>query len=297
MTGNLLYLDSLKHAQFGKSILPMFIVEKRMDHNFPLHHHNFAELSLVIEGTGTEIINGKPHPFRRGTLTFLLPHHLHEIILDHPNVHKYNCMFELSQLFFRPSGHDLCNSLIKTSHGRPTQYDLNENQTEYMIGLFQSMKQEYENHFLFKDSALHAKLLEALVFLLRLSPLHADAGPSPGSGEGEELIQKLLQLLHTHFSEDITLSGVARELQMNAAYINRVFKRHVGQSFKDYLHALRIARATSLLVCTSLSILDISNEVGYSQMRTMNRAFKGIMGMTPSDYRDMYRSDRQEFTS
>lgn len=289
MIGYPMYQDSLKHAQFGKSKLPMFVVEKRMDANLPLHHHNFAVLSLVIEGTGINILNGKPYPFRRGTLTFLLPHQLHEIILDHPNVHIFNCMFELSQLFLRPSTCDLGNSLLQITHGIPSQCDLNEYQTEYMIGLFQSMKQEYENHYLFKDTALYAKLLETLVFLLRLLPLRTDASPSPRPGEGKELIQKLLQHLHSYFSKDITLSGVAREFQMNASYINRVFKRHVGQSFQDYLHALRTARVTSLLVSTPLSILDISTVVGYSQIRTMIRAFKRIMGMPPSDYRNMHR--------
>jgi AraC-like DNA-binding protein len=268
--------------------MPIFIVEKWMDYSFPLHYHNFAELSLVVEGTGTEILNGNPHRFRRGTITFLLPHHMHEIVLDHPNVHKYNCMFDLSLLFLNLSDCDLTNRLLKIGSELPAQYDLNEGQTEYMIRLFHSMKQEYENDDFAKDTVLRSKLMEALAYLMRILLTRAITDPDSGSGEGRGMVQQLLQYLHTHYQEDISLVIVAKHFNWNASYISRVFKQHVGQTFTDYLHSLRIARATSLLASTTMRIMDISVEVGFDQVRTMSRVFKELMGVTPREFRNRY---------
>ncbi|MDF2714719.1 MAG: AraC family transcriptional regulator, partial [Paenibacillus sp.] len=130
-----MYQDSLTHEQFGKSRLPMFIVKGHITHNIPLHHHNFAELSLVVEGSGTEIINGKPHPFRKGSVSFLLPHHIHEVQLNSPTAIKYNCMFDLNLLFLSPSDRDLANALLKTGLQYPSHYDLDEDQASHMCRL------------------------------------------------------------------------------------------------------------------------------------------------------------------
>lgn len=283
-----LYQDILTHDHFGKSKMPIFIVEKWMGHSFPLHHHNFAELSLVVEGTGTEILNGNPHRFRRGTVTFLLPHHIHEIVLDHPKVHKYNCMFELSLLFLNPFDRDLTNRLLRIGSELPAQFDLDEGQTEYMISLFHSMKQEYENDDFAKDTVLRSKLMETLAYLMRILPNKAITHPDSGSGEGCSMVQKLLHHLHTHYQEPISLAIVAKQFNWNASYISRVFKQHIGQSFTDYLHSLRITRATSLLASTTMSIMDISVEVGFDHVRTMSRVFKELMGVTPKEYRNRY---------
>ncbi|MDF2652112.1 MAG: DNA-binding response regulator, partial [Paenibacillus sp.] len=94
--------------------------------------------------------------------------------------------------------------------------------------------------------------------------------------------------LHTHYQEDISLVIVAKHFNWNASYISRVFKQHVGQTFTDYLHSLRIARATSLLASTTMRIMDISVEVGFDQVRTMSRVFKELMGVTPREFRNRY---------
>ncbi|WP_176706539.1 AraC family transcriptional regulator [Paenibacillus hemerocallicola] len=279
------YQDSLTHEQFGKSRLPMFVVKSSLSCSYPLHHHNFAELSLVVEGNGTEIVNGKPHLFRKGTVSFLLPHHIHEIRLNSASVVKYNCMFDLNLLFLSPSDRDLANALLKTGMEYPSHYDLDEEQTTHMAKLLESMKREYEDDGFAKESALRSKLMEALLFLLRTPRTTPFASSATVLIETRNHIEEILHFLHVHYQEEITLSLLAERFNRNASYISRAFKQLVGQTLTEYLHTLRVTRAASLLATTSMSITDIAMDVGFDHTRSFTRAFKDVKGTTPKQFR------------
>lgn len=283
------YHDSLTHQQYGKSRLPLFIVQNILKHHYPLHHHNFAELSLVIEGTGTEIVNGNPHLFRKGTVTFLLPHHIHEVRLNSSFAFKYNCMFDLNLLFLSPSDRELSAALLKTGLEYPSHYDLNEEQCAHMAGLLELMRQEYINDSFGKDSLLRSKLLEAFVFLLRTSsfPERYKSSSIP-SKSGVSLTENILHYLHIHYQEEISLTGLAKQFQVNSSYLSRIFKQSAGKTLTEYLHSLRVSRAASLLATTAMSITDIALEVGFDHTRTLTRTFKEAHGTTPKQYRSMF---------
>ncbi|TNJ64175.1 helix-turn-helix domain-containing protein [Paenibacillus hemerocallicola] len=280
--------DALNHDLYGKSRLPLFIMEKHMLHHYPLHHHNFAELSLVVDGTGTEILNGTPHRFKRGTVSLLLPHHIHEIRLDNPPVHKYNCMFDIHLLFLSSSDQEFGNYLLQTGRQLPSHYDLNEEQTVYMIDWFESMKLEYESTRFAKETSLRSKLLEALVFLTRT--LYDSSEPGASTVQSQSNVLELLDYMHLHYNEELSLTNLADHYNWNASYVSRLFKQQVGQTFIHYLHSLRVGRAASLLATTDMDIVDISVEVGFDHARTLRRAFKKLKGMTPKQYRDKVRS-------
>ena len=57
----------------------------------------------------------------------------------------------------------------------------------------------------------------------------------------------------------------------------------IGQSPQDFLIRYRMSKATSLLTSTSLSIGDISVQVGYPNQLHFSRAFRNIYGMSPSN--------------
>jgi AraC-like DNA-binding protein len=270
----------------------MFVVKSALSCNYPLHHHNFAELSLVVDGNGTEIVNGKPHLFRKGTVSFLLPHHIHEIRLNSASVVKYNCMFDLNLLFLSSSDRELANALLKTGMEYPSHYDLDEEQATHMAKLLESMKREYEDDGFAKESALRSKLMEALLFLLRIPRTTPFASSASVLIETRNHIEEILHFLHVHYQEEITLSLLAERFSRNASYISRAFKQLVGQTLTEYLHTLRVTRAASLLATTSMSITDIAMDVGFDHTRSFTRAFKDVKGTTPKQFRAVHGQRR-----
>lgn len=90
----------------------------------------------------------------------------------------------------------------------------------------------------------------------------------------------------THnFKDDITLDIVAEELHLSKYYVSRLINNRLKQNFNEYINNLRISEACNLLRETDTKIADISEDVGFGTIRSFNRAFKLIMGMSPAEYR------------
>ena len=87
----------------------------------------------------------------------------------------------------------------------------------------------------------------------------------------------------------LCLASIAGELQRSASYISRVFKAQTGRSLVDYINEIRIAKAKELLRRRPNEPQEsIAEQVGISNIRTFQRLFKKIEGITPGRYRETY---------
>ena len=110
---------------------------------------------------------------------------------------------------------------------------------------------------------------------------------SSGAGEQREErpIHGITRYLQEHLAEEVSLSVLAEEFHLSAQYISQLFKNEIGVGFLAYLTNIRMERAKQLLLSTSLSIAEVSEQSGYSDYRVFTKVFKKAEGITPSQYR------------
>ena len=110
---------------------------------------------------------------------------------------------------------------------------------------------------------------------------------SSGGGEQREErpIHGITRYLQEHLAEEVSLSVLAEEFHLSAQYISQLFKNEIGVGFLAYLTNIRMERAKQLLLSTSLSIAEVSEQSGYSDYRVFTKVFKKSEGITPSQYR------------
>ena len=89
-----------------------------------------------------------------------------------------------------------------------------------------------------------------------------------------------------HLSEDITLGDLARAACTSTYYICKLFKRHVGVNFTEYVSRLRVEKAKELLAKPHLRISEIAFEVGFQSLTHFNRTFRSVTGEAPTAYRE-----------
>lgn len=92
-----------------------------------------------------------------------------------------------------------------------------------------------------------------------------------------------------HCDQPLRLEDVSDHVGFNATYFSTFFKKETGQGFADYLAGVRIERAKGLLVRDDLSVMDVCEQVGYKDLKYFSRLFKKVTGISPSDYRKLYR--------
>ena len=110
---------------------------------------------------------------------------------------------------------------------------------------------------------------------------------SSGAGEQREErpIHGVTRSLQAHQAEEVSLSVLAEEFHLSAQYISQLFKNEIGVGFLTYLTNIRMERAKQLLLSTSLSIAEVSEQSGYGDYRVFTKVFKKAEGITPSQYR------------
>lgn len=286
------YQDTMADVSIKKSEFPFKVSINTLFETYPLHHHDFMELSLVLSGHGFEIVNGRKHTLRPGTVSILLPHHIHEIHRDSDApLQLYCCMFDMSLLFETAIDSMVGNYMLKTGTQIPSYFQLDAHQATKLQAILDGVSREYEGEDLFQYALVRSRLLQALVLILRSCfPDESDEAGSPADDqvarpETTDKITKIVQYLHLHYRDPINLNMLAEQFRLSRPYISRLFKLQTGQNFTDYVHTLRIHRALSLLATTDMSILDISTDVGFEHSSTFNRVFKKVMGITAQAYR------------
>ncbi len=88
-----------------------------------------------------------------------------------------------------------------------------------------------------------------------------------------------------NLSEKITLATAARIAGLEYTYFSALFHNQVGVCFGDWLRYLRVNRAQVLIRAGIAPIASVSEATGFSNLRTFQRAFLRMTGLTPREFR------------
>ena len=100
------------------------------------------------------------------------------------------------------------------------------------------------------------------------------------------MINKMLQYIHVNIENHLSLERLARDLNISVGYASDCFKKHMGISVMRYVQKVKIDRAKTLLLSTDKSILYIGILLGFYDQSHFSRAFKAIVGVSPTVYRN-----------
>ena len=100
---------------------------------------------------------------------------------------------------------------------------------------------------------------------------------------------RALSFLEEHYERQIQLSDVAESANVSSAYLSRLFSEHLGISFVEHLTGLRIERAEQLIRENRMTIKEVAITVGYQDPNYFSKAFRKMVGMSPSMYAERSR--------
>lgn len=106
------------------------------------------------------------------------------------------------------------------------------------------------------------------------------------------IINEVKELLAKSRNTPITLAQVAWHVQWSEEHLARVFRKETGMTVMDYLRFMRIDSARVQLLGTSQTISLIADGLGFSSISSFCRAFKAVVGQTPSQYRESHSGER-----
>jgi two-component system response regulator YesN len=107
------------------------------------------------------------------------------------------------------------------------------------------------------------------------------------TNENPTVQKKAIDFIYTNYNDsELSLNTIAKQLHVSESYLTRIIKNKTNMSFSDLLTKIRMEKAISLLLSNSnLTVLEISDRIGYKSQHYFSKVFKAYTGMTPTDYK------------
>ncbi|WP_435132829.1 AraC family transcriptional regulator [Formosa sp. A9] len=108
--------------------------------------------------------------------------------------------------------------------------------------------------------------------------------------EFSKKIMTIKEYVEKNYHTKISLNEISELVNMSPSSFNRFIKKRTGKTFINYINDFRIISATKYLIDTDLTISEISFKCGFNNIANFNRVFKRNKHITPSEFRQEYRS-------
>lgn len=100
----------------------------------------------------------------------------------------------------------------------------------------------------------------------------------------DEIITKAKAYIHSHLTDGLRIDSIAREVNLSTSYFAIYFKQKTGVNLRDYILQVKMEYARKALLSPDASVTEIAYRLGYQDYRSFSRAFKNLIGITPSDF-------------
>lgn len=233
------------------------------DFFFVAHMHRHPELIYVEAGEILIQTDGRTETIRTGEFALILPNRIHAYSTPAHSM-VYVCIFSDSFVphFAREirgkqadSSRFLCRSAI----------------TEFI-------RQE----LLVTDRVPELYLMKSTLYAV-LGEYLRQASFSPFSNKDTQLLDQIVRYIDENYMDNITLKSMAQVLGYEQHYLSRYFHSYIPMHFSQFVNWYRVDAATELLRNTDLSITEIAARSGFQSIRSFNRVYLELTGVTPSN--------------
>lgn len=268
-------------------------------HNLPsdfdrygcLHRHDYFELVYVYRGCYVNRTQEQILHLTQGDLMLLNPNVLHSPYCEYDTDVVFNIIIKkefISNTVVPIMGDSplFLNFFIDPLYrGDTTQKYLYFHRNSAQICLFaQQIITEYINLQRFTDVMMECALTSLFAQLAR------EYDNTLGQRSGDSMIYEILSFISQNCLT-VTLEALSEKFSYSKSHLSRLIKKQTGQSFSEIVHDQKMKRVLLYLETTSLSVTEIAQFCGFSDMKHFNQSFKTSFGKTPSQYRKDFQGD------
>ena len=267
---------------------PLMVIRREPQIPYPLHTHSFAELVIILSGTGYHRVAGQLFPIAAGDIFVILGDRAHGFE-DLADLHLVNLLFDPAILdgssrdLSRLPGYHALFTLEPQWRGEgdvSAHLRLDAGRLDRAMGLIERIEDELNCR---EDGYRYMAAAHFMQLVGELSRSYSGA-QHPGARRLSRIGTAIGHLEH-HLDEAVTLDELTGLTDLSASTLNRAFRRAVGLPPLAYHLRLRIRRAGDFLRTTDLSVTEIAGHTGFDDANYFARQFRKAMGLSPSAYR------------
>lgn len=237
------------------------------------HSHQRACFSFVLQGAYKEVYREKVVECRPSHLVFRPAGEVHS---DHFGANVRCLLVEFEPQWIESFRR---NSMILNE---PTVYH-----SHPLMWLATRLRRESKEADDFAALTVEGLMLEIIGEIGRSSAgLSEDNQP--------DWLRQARETLAENFTEQMSLSEIARSVGVHPVYLAEVFRQHYKCTIGEYVRRLRIEFASREITKADASLVDIGLASGFSHQSHFTRTFKRLTGLTPGQFRALSRPNLKQ---
>jgi len=137
------------------------------------------------------------------------------------------------------------------------------------------------------DPALGRHRGRVLMSELLFDRLRDEKKLAPLNRKGDPRIECVLRRMKDDLaSPELAIEALARDIELTATQMRKLFRRETRRSPKEYMHRLRLEKAVDLLRHSTLTIKQVAAECGFATDNYFHLAFRKAFSVTPTTFRE-----------
>ena len=243
----------------------------REGYSQPMHHHEYANISVVLTGVIRERVESRTHEGIAG----------HVVFKPAGIPHGNGCGSKGARVFrieLHGGAHD-------DPLGTERLRDYSWMQGGPALALMLRARWEHGRPRPGSHLDLECLTLDILTLLPENRRLGGALHDSDTRGPEPRWFRSLRDLVHARFDEPLRVGALAREVGVHPVHLARVFRRRYRGTLGDYVRWLRLGRSLERMRQGDRPLADIALEAGFYDQAHFSRTFRSGLGRSPAAYR------------
>lgn len=280
---------------FSKSMSWGFAEETLIDKDFTMtsrHFHETIEFYFMLEGERYHFVEQDLYHLKPGMALLINHNQLHKSSMPKDSVGHRRFLLQinekvLDQYFSLPG--------LPSVHNFGEQYcgaiEFAPEDWQQVLSIIDTLKKEMSSNTPESDTIALLLIMQLIMIFIK-NRKHQKILLSKSQNEKRnihdktyQIVQKIILYLENHSHEPYSLDDIAAKFYISRAYLTRIFKSFTGFTITEYIAFCRVKKAKVLLTETSLSITEISTQIGFGNVTYFEKIFKRMTDLTPLQYR------------
>lgn len=248
----------------------------------PHTHPHFLQIVVCTRGGGEITLEGQGHRFHPGSVMVVPPYRIHGFRYE-PDANGWVLTVEkayLEDLLVRAPA-------LKDLLGAPRLFDLADPALARIEEEFAQLREEMAGQRHGRAIAAEIHLQAILLQMLRHCPASSTA--SPAAGSRYDIVERFKALVEARYRQQPLLPELAATLGVSVSQLRLACNAVTGLSPNALIHERTVAEAKRCLAYTGMTVSDLSDWLGFSDVAYFSRFFTRKVGDTPSGYRRAQR--------
>lgn len=260
--------------------------------------NNYWSFIFIESGTAIITVDDKSYVTESGNIVFISPSQSHLV--------RSADGLAVSYIY---SSFVINSSLVKGFKNHPTR--CNASDYNYLLvaldnataalsvlvdntsGQFSHLRDIYHNRFSVNLQIAY-NCIELFLLILSENKPAAVAADTHKQTRHANITAGVEAYLAEHVRDTISLQETAQHFGYSVSNIQKIFKAVNGQSIIVYFNKLKLEEAKRLIAENIMTFSQISTYLGYSNPNYFSRIFKATVGMTPTEYANLFKKEASE---